>query len=57
MPIDSSTQKKPRLKLAGISLAGLAVIVAIAEYDGAITNPNGLDPEAVAAHRRDRGST
>jgi glutamate dehydrogenase (NAD(P)+) len=35
---------------------GGAVIVAIAEYDGAITNPNGLDPEAVAAHRRDRGS-
>jgi glutamate dehydrogenase (NAD(P)+) len=35
---------------------GGAVIVAIAEYDGAIANPAGLDPEAVAAHRRNRGS-
>jgi glutamate dehydrogenase (NAD(P)+) len=35
---------------------GGAVIVAIAEYDGAIANPNGLDPDAVAAHRRNRGS-
>jgi glutamate dehydrogenase (NAD(P)+) len=35
---------------------GGAVIVAIAEHDGAIADPGGLDPEAVAAHRRDRGS-
>jgi glutamate dehydrogenase (NAD(P)+) len=31
---------------------GGAVIVAIAEYEGAIANPNGLDPEAVTAHRK-----
>ncbi len=35
---------------------GGAIIVAIAEYDGAIANPKGLDPDAVAAHRRNRGS-
>jgi glutamate dehydrogenase (NAD(P)+) len=35
---------------------GGAVIIAIAEYDGAIANPNGLDPDQVAAHRRNRGS-
>lgn len=33
-----------------------ALIVGIVEWDGAITNPNGLDPAAVAAHRRERGS-
>jgi glutamate dehydrogenase (NAD(P)+) len=33
-----------------------ALIVAIAEHDGAIANPKGLDPDAVAAHRRDRGT-
>src|SRR5688572_14092613 len=31
---------------------GGAVIVAIAEYEGAIANPKGLDPEAVTAHRK-----
>ncbi len=35
---------------------GGALIVAIAEFDGAIANPKGLDPEAVAAHLRNRGS-
>jgi glutamate dehydrogenase (NAD(P)+) len=35
---------------------GGAVIVAIAEYDGAIANPKGLDPDAVMAHRRASGS-
>jgi glutamate dehydrogenase (NAD(P)+) len=35
---------------------GGAIIVAIAEYDGAIANPKGLDPDEVAAHRRNRGS-
>ena len=35
---------------------GGGLIVAIAELDGAIANPKGLDPEAVAAHRRDSGS-
>jgi glutamate dehydrogenase (NAD(P)+) len=35
---------------------GGALIVAIAEYDGAIANPKGLDPDEVAAHRRTRGS-
>ena len=35
---------------------GGATIVAIAEYDGAIANPQGLDPDAVVAHRRNRGS-
>ena len=35
---------------------GGAVIVAIAEYDGAIANPKGLDPDAVVAHRRSTGS-
>lgn len=35
---------------------GGALIVAIAEYDGAIANPAGLDPDAVANHRRARGS-
>ncbi len=33
-----------------------ARIVAIAEFDGAIASERGLDPEAVLAHRRDRGS-
>ena len=33
-----------------------AVIVAIVEHDGAVVHPGGLDPEAVSAHRRDRGS-
>jgi glutamate dehydrogenase (NAD(P)+) len=33
-----------------------ALIVAIVEYDGAIANPAGLDPDAVMAHRRERGS-
>jgi glutamate dehydrogenase (NAD(P)+) len=31
---------------------GGGVIVAIAEYEGAIANPKGLDPEAVTAHRK-----
>ncbi len=31
-------------------------IVAIIEYDGAIYNPHGLDPDAVARHRRETGS-
>jgi glutamate dehydrogenase (NAD(P)+) len=35
---------------------GGARIVAIAEYDGAIFNEHGLDPEAVDAHRRATGS-
>jgi glutamate dehydrogenase (NAD(P)+) len=35
---------------------GGALIVAIAEHDGAIANPRGLDPDAVVAHRRDRGT-
>jgi len=35
---------------------GGAVVVAISESDGAISNPNGLDPEAVAMHRRNSGS-
>ena len=33
-----------------------ARIVAIAEYDGAIENPKGLDPDKVAEHRRATGS-
>jgi glutamate dehydrogenase (NAD(P)+) len=35
---------------------GGALIVAIAEHDGAIVNPKGLDPDAVAEHRRATGS-
>lgn len=35
---------------------GGAVIVAIAELEGAIAKPTGLDPEAVMAHRRERGT-
>jgi glutamate dehydrogenase (NAD(P)+) len=35
---------------------GGAIIVAIAEYDGAIATPKGLDPDEVVAHRRNRGS-
>jgi glutamate dehydrogenase (NAD(P)+) len=35
---------------------GGALIVAIAEHDGAIMRPAGLDPEAVIAHRQHRGS-
>jgi glutamate dehydrogenase (NAD(P)+) len=35
---------------------GGAVLVGLAEYEGAIANPDGLDLEAVVAHRRDRGS-
>lgn len=33
-----------------------ARIVALAEYEGAIYNPNGLDPDAVLHHRRATGS-
>jgi glutamate dehydrogenase (NAD(P)+) len=33
-----------------------ALIVAIVEHDGAIVNPKGLDPAAVAAHRRAKGT-
>jgi len=35
---------------------GGALIIAIGEHDGAITNPKGLDPAAVADHRRETGS-
>lgn len=35
---------------------GGAIIVGIAEFEGAISNPAGLDPEAVFAHRRATGS-
>jgi len=33
-----------------------AVLVALAEYEGAIHNPDGLDLEAVVAHRKETGS-
>jgi glutamate dehydrogenase (NAD(P)+) len=33
-----------------------ALIVGLAEYEGAISNPNGLDVEAVVAHRKATGS-
>ncbi len=33
-----------------------ALIVAVAEYDGAIYNPKGLDVDAVQRHRREAGS-
>ena len=33
-----------------------ALIVALAEYDGAIYNPQGLDVDAVQAHRRETGT-
>ncbi len=33
-----------------------AIIVALAEYDGAIYNPQGLDVDAVQAHRRENGT-
>ncbi|MCP4204159.1 MAG: Glu/Leu/Phe/Val dehydrogenase [bacterium] len=33
-----------------------AVLVGLAEYEGAITNPDGLDFEAAVEHRRDSGS-
>jgi glutamate dehydrogenase (NAD(P)+) len=35
---------------------GGALIVAIAEYEGAIANPAGLDPDAVVQHRAQTGS-
>jgi glutamate dehydrogenase (NAD(P)+) len=35
---------------------GGATIVALAEYEGAITNPKGLDVDAVVAHRKKTGS-
>lgn len=35
---------------------GGAVIIGIAEYGGAITNPKGLDVDAVAEHRKARGT-
>jgi glutamate dehydrogenase (NAD(P)+) len=35
---------------------GGAVIVALAEYEGAIANEKGLDPDAVMAHRKATGS-
>jgi len=34
-----------------------ALIVAVAEYDGAIYNPKGLDVDSVQRHRRETGST
>jgi glutamate dehydrogenase (NAD(P)+) len=33
-----------------------AVLVGLAEYEGAIANPDGLDLEAVIAHRKETGS-
>ncbi|TAG99347.1 MAG: Glu/Leu/Phe/Val dehydrogenase [Sphingobacteriales bacterium] len=33
-----------------------AIIVGLAEYEGSISNPNGLDVEAVVAHRKGTGS-
>ena len=36
---------------------GGAKIIAIAEYDGAVASEAGIDPDALAAHRRDRKST
>ena len=38
-----------------LSEAG-AILVGLAEYEGAIYNPDGLDLEAVVAHRKDSGS-
>ncbi|MEJ2481850.1 MAG: Glu/Leu/Phe/Val dehydrogenase [Gemmatimonadota bacterium] len=35
---------------------GGAVLVGLAEWEGAITNPDGLDLEAVMAHRQETGS-
>jgi glutamate dehydrogenase (NAD(P)+) len=35
---------------------GGAVLVGLAEYEGAIANPDGLDLDAVMAHRRERGT-
>jgi glutamate dehydrogenase (NAD(P)+) len=35
---------------------GGAIIVGIAEFEGAISDPKGLDPEAVWLHRRETGS-
>jgi glutamate dehydrogenase (NAD(P)+) len=35
---------------------GGATLVGLAEYEGAIVNPNGLDVEQVVAHRRETGS-
>lgn len=35
---------------------GGGIIVALAEYEGAISNPKGLDPDAVLAHRKATGS-
>ena len=35
---------------------GEAIIVGLAEYEGAIYDPNGLDVDAVVAHRQDTGS-
>jgi glutamate dehydrogenase (NAD(P)+) len=36
---------------------GGARIVAIAEHDGAVTSDAGIDPDALAAHRRTKGAT
>ncbi len=35
---------------------GGATVIALAEYEGAITNPKGLDVDAVVAHRKKTGS-
>lgn len=35
---------------------GGAIIVGLAEYEGAIMNTAGLDPDAVIAHRKEKGS-
>jgi glutamate dehydrogenase (NAD(P)+) len=36
--------------------AGGAILVGLAEYEGAIANPGGLDLERVMAHRREQGT-
>ena len=37
-------------------MEGGCVLIAIAEYDGAIYKADGLDPDAVARHRKETGS-
>jgi glutamate dehydrogenase (NAD(P)+) len=43
-------------KAAKLMRAAGFKIVCIIEYEGAVYNPNGLDTEAVAAHRKETGS-
>jgi glutamate dehydrogenase (NAD(P)+) len=51
-----SRSGKCRLSCSKYFQEGGARIIGLAEYEGAIYNPKGLDVEAVVAHRKKTGS-